>query len=137
MVRPVRGSFDYLVYPYYPAYHPSRSHFVISVDNSGAELLWIIVRLLYLPERCSSRFMCFLPFQKTIHSLLDSAQHGKIFPFLYCLADRIRQDTGCNTNDPHIFPAEKKSDQIDGGDDCRPVYEVESHCRFIQLTDNI
>ena len=74
--------------------------------------------------------MCFLSFQKTIHSLLDSAQHGKIFPFLYCLADRIRQDTGCNTNDPHIFPAEKKSDQIDGGDDCCPVYEVESHCRM-------
>ena len=33
IVRPVCGSFDYLIYPYNPAYHPSRYHFVISVDN--------------------------------------------------------------------------------------------------------
>jgi hypothetical protein len=28
------GSFDYLIYPYSPAYIPSCYHFVISVDNS-------------------------------------------------------------------------------------------------------
>ena len=27
------GSFDYLIYPYSPAYIPSCYHFVISVDN--------------------------------------------------------------------------------------------------------
>ena len=44
------GSFDYLIYPYSPAYIPSCYHFVISVDNRvGIQLCWInfSVRLLY------------------------------------------------------------------------------------------
>ena len=44
------GSFDYLIYPYSPAYIPSCYHFVISVDNSkGIQPCWInfSVRLLY------------------------------------------------------------------------------------------
>ncbi len=81
--------------------------------------------------------MCFLSFRKAIHSLLDFVQNGGVFPFLYYPADRIKQDAGSNTNDPHIFPTDKKSNQKDGGDGYRPVYEVESHCRFIQLTNNI
>ena len=39
VVRPVRSSFDYLIYPHYPAYHPFCYRFVISVDNRGGELL--------------------------------------------------------------------------------------------------
>ena len=35
IARPVRSPFDNLIYPYYPAYHPFRYHFVIRVDNSG------------------------------------------------------------------------------------------------------
>ena len=99
--------------------------------------MWIITNLLHLLEHCSSRLMCFLSLRKANRLLLDSVQNGNVFPLLYCSADWIGQNTGCNTNDPHIFPAEKKSNQIDGGDDNRPVYKVKSHCRFIQLTDNI
>ena len=47
IVRPVRSSSDYLIYPYYPACHPSCYHFVISVDNREGELLRIIALLLY------------------------------------------------------------------------------------------
>ena len=47
IVHPVRSPFDYLIYPYYPAYHPFCYHFVISVDNKGGELQWIIALLFY------------------------------------------------------------------------------------------
>jgi hypothetical protein len=47
IVCPVYRSFDYLIYPYYPAYHPFCYHFVISVDNREGELLRIIALLLY------------------------------------------------------------------------------------------
>lgn len=137
MARPVRGSFDYLMYPQYPAYHPSCYHSVISADNNGRCWLPINTCLLYLLERCSSRFMCLLSFRKAIHLLLDSAQKGGIFPFLYCPADWIRQNSGRNANHPNIFPADKKSNQHDGCQDNRPVYELESPLRFIQLSDNI
>ena len=69
--------------------------------------------------------------------LLVSSQDGCVFPFLYCLADRIRHDAGHNANDPYIFPADKKSYQIDSRNDHHPVYELKSHIRFIQLINNI
>ena len=40
IVRAICVAFDYLIDPYYPAYHPSYYRFVIGVDN-GRFRLWI------------------------------------------------------------------------------------------------
>ena len=47
-----------------------------------------------------------------------------IFSFLYRLTDRRRQDPGSYSDDPHVFPADKKTDKIDCGDHKQPVQDL-------------